>query len=72
MAKRMMVDFQRVGFPQYIPEEEDGAAKPCAVGIDWVNPFTLRTIKKRNIPRTGPRGEPLSGLGVKPDRDGSR
>jgi hypothetical protein len=59
MAKRMMVDFQRRGFPQFVPEEEDGMAKPCAVGIEWVNPDTLRTIQKLGIPRTGPRGEPL-------------
>ncbi len=60
MAKRMMVDFQRQGFPQFIPEEEDGMAKPCAVGIEWVNPDTLRTIDKLGIKRTGPRGEPLA------------
>jgi hypothetical protein len=59
MAKRMMVDFQRQGFPQFVPEEEDGMAKPCAVGIEWVNPDTLRTIDKLGIKRTGPHGEPL-------------
>jgi hypothetical protein len=60
MAKRMMVDFQRQRFPQFIPEEEDGMAKPCAVGIEWVNPDTLRTIEKLGIKRTGPHGEPLA------------
>ena len=60
MAKRMMVDFHRRGFPQFVAEEEDGMAKPCAVGIDWVNPDTLRTIGKLGIKRTGPRGEPLT------------
>jgi hypothetical protein len=60
MAKRMMVDFQRQGFPQFVSEEEDGMAKPCAVGIEWVNPDTLQTIAKLKIPRTGPRGERLA------------
>jgi hypothetical protein len=59
MAKRMMVDFKRQGFPQFLPEEEEGTAKPCATGIEWVNPFTLRTIEKRDIQRTGPKGEPF-------------
>lgn len=70
MAKRMMVDFQHEGFPQFVAEEEDGTAKPCAVGIEWVNPFTLRTIRKRKIQRTGPRGEPLAKSDEpKPGRD---
>ena len=59
MAKRMMVDFQREGYPQFLPEEEEGTAKPCAIGVPWVNPHTLQTIEKRGIKRTGPRGEPL-------------
>ena len=59
MAKRMMVDFQRRGFPQFVAEEEEGTAKPCATGIEWVNPFTLRTIAKRKIQRTDPLGRPL-------------
>jgi hypothetical protein len=59
MAKRMMVDFQRRGYPQFIPEEEEGTAKPCAVGIEWVNPTTLKTIRKRGIRRTDPNGKPL-------------
>lgn len=59
MAKRMMTDFQRRGFPQFIPEEEEGMAKPCVVGIEWVNPYSLRTIQERKIQRTGPWGEPL-------------
>jgi hypothetical protein len=67
MAKRMMVDFHRHRFPQFVAEEEDGMAKPCAVGIEWVNPDTLRTIGKLGIKRTGPRGEPLAA----PKREGS-
>lgn len=59
MAKRMMTDFQRRGFPHFLSEEENGMAKPCVTGIEWVNPYSLRTMQKRKIQRTGPRGEPL-------------
>ena len=59
MAKRMMVDFKHVGYPQFIPEEEEGAAKPCAVGIEWVNPYSLQTIRKRRVRRTDPWGRPV-------------
>lgn len=72
MAKRMMVDFQRDGYPQFVPEEEEGAAKPCAVGIPWVNPHTLQTIRKCNIQRTGPRGEPLDESRGRQDEARSR
>ena len=34
-------------------------AKPCAVGLPWVNPDTVRTLAERDVPRTGPKGEPL-------------
>jgi hypothetical protein len=72
MAKRMMVDFQRGRYPHFIPEEEDGMAKPCAIGIEWVNPDTLQTIRKRTVLRTGPKGEPLEtadrGRGDAPTR----
>lgn len=59
MAKRMMVDFQRRGFPHYVSEEEEGTAKPCAVGIEWVNPDSLRTIDKCHVKRTDPWGRPV-------------
>ncbi len=59
MGKRMMVDFTKKGFPHYQEEEEEGMAKPVAMGVPWVNPTTLKTLEKRKIPRTGPRGEPL-------------
>jgi hypothetical protein len=65
MAKRMMVDFQRRGYPHFAAEEEDGMAKPCAVGVEWVNPDTLKTIRKRGIRQTGPKGEPLTGHGAR-------
>lgn len=59
MGKRIMTDFTKKGFPHYQEEEEDGMAKPVAMGVPWVNPDTLRTLEKRKIPRTGPRGESL-------------
>lgn len=59
MGKRMMIDFAKAGFPQYNEEEEEGMAKPCAMGIPWVNIDTLRTMDRRRIRKTGPKGEPL-------------
>ena len=44
-----MVDFQRRGYPQFGPEEEEGTAKPCAIGIEWVNLTTLKTIREDAI-----------------------
>jgi len=59
MGKRMMINFAKAGFPQYDQEEEEGMAQPCAMGIPWVNPDTLKTLERRKIRRTGPKGEPL-------------
>jgi len=59
MGKRKMVNFAKAGFPQYEEVEEEGMPKPCAMGIPWVNPDTLKTLERRNIRRTGPKGEPL-------------
>jgi hypothetical protein len=59
MGKRMMIDFAKAGFPQYDEVEEEGMAKPCAMGIPWVNVDTLKTLDRRRIRRTGPKGEPL-------------
>jgi hypothetical protein len=59
MGKRKMVNFAKVGFPQYEEVEEEGMPKPCAMGIPWVNTDTLKTLERRNIRRTGPKGEPL-------------
>jgi hypothetical protein len=57
MGKRKMVDFSKAGFPQYDEVEEEGMAKPCAMGIPWVNVDTLKTLDRRRIRRTGPKGE---------------
>lgn len=59
MGKRLMINFAKAGFPHYEEVEEEGMAKPCAMGIPWVNPHTLQTIEQRHIPRTGPKGEAL-------------
>jgi len=59
MGKRKMINFAKAGFPQYEEVEEEGMAKPCAMGIPWVNVDTLSTLARRRIPRTGPKGEPL-------------
>ena len=59
MGKRMMVDFSKAGFPQYDEIEEEGMAKPCAMGLPWVNVDTLRTLERRHIHKTGPKGEPM-------------
>lgn len=63
MGKRMRVDFAKKGFPHYEEEEEEGMAKPVAMGVPWVNPDTLKTLAKRKIQPTGPKGEPLEGGG---------
>jgi len=61
MGKRMMVNFSRVGYPQFDEVEEEGMAKPCAMGLPWVNKDTAKTMGLRSIQRTGPKGEELTG-----------
>jgi hypothetical protein len=58
VAKRLHVSFSGgVGASQV---DEAGQPKPCASGVGWVNPHTLETLAKRNIPRTDPWGRPLA------------
>ena len=64
MGKRMMVNFGKAGFPQYEEVEEEGMAKPCAMGLPWVNPDTVRTLELRRVGRTGPKGETLEAAEV--------
>ena len=59
MAKRLRVEFNKPRGSSRI--EEDGQAKPCAIGVGWVNSHTLQTIDKRNIQRTDAKGRPLDG-----------
>lgn len=61
MAKRMVSSFSRQGFPSHQQIDDDGQAKPCVLGVPWVNPDTLRTLKRHGGVRTGPRGEPFEG-----------
>jgi hypothetical protein len=61
MAKRMVTNFARAGFPSYERIDEEGQAKPAIYGVPWVNPDTLATIRKRGVQRTGPKGEPWNG-----------
>ncbi len=66
MGKRMMVNFGRAGFPHYEEVEEEGMAKPCAIGLPWVNPDTVRTLALRRVRRTGPKGEALEAAQAAP------
>lgn len=59
MAKRMVTNFSRAGFPSYESIDEDGQAKPCVFGHPWVNPDTLETLRKHGTRRTDPKGEPI-------------
>lgn len=62
MAKRMVSNFSRQGYPSHQSLDDDGQAKPCVLGVPWVNPDTLRTIKRHGGTRTGPKGEPFEGV----------
>lgn len=44
------------------PVDEEGQAKPCVLGIRWVNPDTFETIRVRGGKRTGPKGELLKEI----------
>ncbi len=59
MARRMLLHFQKGGFPAYEEADEQGMPQPCALGIPWVNPDTQRTLARLRIPRTDPWGRPL-------------
>jgi len=59
MAKRMMTRFDRGAFPTYETVEEDGYPQPTVMGQPWVNPDTVKTIRKRGGRRTDPYGRPV-------------
>jgi hypothetical protein len=66
VAKRLHVSFRGdVGATKI---DEGGQPKPCASGVGWVNPHTLQTLAKRNIPRTDPWGRPLAPAPEKSDK----
>ncbi|HLH76757.1 MAG TPA: hypothetical protein VKV28_08130 [Candidatus Binataceae bacterium] len=58
MALRKVTYFDHNGLGLR-PTDDDGQAKPCALGVRWVNPDTLETIYLRPGRRTGPKGETL-------------
>jgi hypothetical protein len=62
MAKRMVSNFSRHGYPSYQTLDDDAQAKPCVLGVPWVNPSTLRTIQRHGATRTGPKGESYEGI----------
>src|SRR5207249_12226984 len=66
VAKRMLLHFQKGGFPAYEEAIEQGMPQPCALGVPWVTPDMQRTLAKLRIPRTDPWGRPL------PEPDASR
>jgi hypothetical protein len=57
MAKRLRVNFHRPRGATLV--DENGQAKPCAMGVGWVNPHTLQTLEKLHIARTDAKGRPL-------------
>ncbi len=62
MAKRMVSNFTRNTYPSFQTLDDDSQAKPCVMGVSWVNPSTLRTIKRHGSLRTGPKGETFEGV----------
>jgi hypothetical protein len=72
VAKRMLLHFQKGGFPAYECADEQGMPQPCALGIPWVNADTQRTLAKVRIPRTDPWGRPLPEPEAEEEVPGSR
>lgn len=66
MALRKVTLFDKEG-PAVVPVDEEGQAKPCVLGVRWVNPDTFETIRVRGGKRTGPKNEVL--LEVPPTTD---
>lgn len=61
MSLRKVTLFDKEG-PTLEQVDEDGQAKPCVLGVRWVNPDTFETIRARGGKRTGPRGELLQEI----------
>jgi hypothetical protein len=58
MALRKVTYFDKPG-EAAIAVDEEGQAKPCVLGVRWVNDETFETIRIRGGQRTGPRNEVL-------------
>ncbi len=61
MALRKVTFFDKPGSAA-APVDEEGQAKPCVLGVRWVNPDTFETIRIRGGARTGPHGEVLKQI----------
>jgi len=61
MALRKVTLFDKEG-TTLEPVDEEGQAKPCVLGIRWVNTDTFETIRVRGGKRTGPKGELLKEI----------
>jgi len=61
MPLRKVTLFDRDGIAAQ-PYDEDGQAKPCVLGVRWVNPDTFETIRARGGKRTGPKSEVLEEI----------
>jgi hypothetical protein len=66
MSLRKVTLFDHEGVAE-VPVDEEGQAKPCVLGVRWVNPTTFETIRVRGGKRTDPKGEVLEEL--KPTTD---
>jgi hypothetical protein len=66
MGLRKVTVFDHVG-PALEPVDEEGQAKPAVLGVRWLNPDTLETIRLRGGDRTGPKGEVIQEIA--PSRD---
>jgi hypothetical protein len=56
MGLRKVTLFDKSG-TAVVPVDEDGQAKPCVMGVRWVNPDTFETIRVVGGKRTDPKGE---------------
>ncbi len=61
MALRKVTCFDSSG-EAIVPIDEDGQAKPCVLGVRWVNPDTFETIRARGGARTGPHNKVLKKI----------
>lgn len=63
MAKRLQLNFHKPG-PSLV--DETGQARPCAMGVGWVNRDTLKTLDRRAIARTDAWGNALVAKDAEP------
>lgn len=61
MSLRKVTYFDKPGLTE-VAVDEDGQAKPCVLGVRWVNPDTFETIRVRGGKRTGRYNEVLAEI----------